>query len=629
MKGLAKIHLRSKNLYVRLVNLNQKQSVIRSNEDITLSNPNQWTELLNHFKAQNTHFEKFKIKLPHARGNAVDGVGNPDRVKDFYRHINDLGIVGRIDIDSYQPIEACLDPVNPIPAGYVSIYIPDDEGMAFVEWRSEFTSISLDQEPAEIRECFQDIINGSGIKIVTNNGKQVARAFLSCGLPRCEIIDVVIAEKLIANGEVEYRALSLKTVFSRYEIPDGLEKRGVVHRLVEVWSKQELSIASGGLRAIFDIETRLIWITAKIESAGIGIDLDALLVLHDELGEKIDVLADELEKSIPPDIPLHDRAKIQEWLNSTYALSLARIDEESLRWISNTDVRRLVASLIEYWKAVRERRDVESYMAMTGADDRVRDSIDQLNTKTGRFYRHLQAVQKDGPARSLFRAREGYKFIVADYSQQEARIIAGLSNDADAIDLFLSGRDIYLETARSIVGDSLETSRLRALGKEIVLGLNNGRSAYSIYESLVRLGFGYDVDDVQGMILRYNMKFSGVNAWQDEIVSSALNDGFVSTPLGRLLTVTKDANVNSLINYAVQGAAADGFKMALICLDDELADQDAQIVHILHDEVIVEASEDNADSVGVTVKNCMERAFKDILPNVPMVVEPMAWDSWG
>jgi DNA polymerase-1 len=259
----------------------------------------------------------------------------------------------------------------------------------------------------------------------------------------------------------------------------------------------------------------------------------------------------------------------------------------------------------------------------------VRDSINQLNAKTGRFHRQLQTVPKDGPMRSLFRAKEGYKFIVADYSQQEARIIAGLSNDTAAIDLFTSGKDIYLETARSIVGGDLESSRLRALGKEIVLGLNNGRSAYSIYEGLARLGFGYDLDDVHGMILRYDMEFSEMSTWRDGIESSALNDGFVSTPLRRRLKVNKDANPNSLINYPVQGTAADGFKMALIRLDDELGDQDARIVHILHDEVIVEASEDNADSVGVTVKNCMERAFKDILPNVPMVVEPMAWDSWG
>jgi hypothetical protein len=84
----------------------------------------------------------------------------------------------------------------------------------------------LNQDPAELRACFEGIITGSDIKIITNDGKQVAKAFLSCGLPKCEIIDVVIAEKLIANGEVEYRALSLKTIFNRYDLPDGLERVG-------------------------------------------------------------------------------------------------------------------------------------------------------------------------------------------------------------------------------------------------------------------------------------------------------------------------------------------------------------------------------------------------------------------
>jgi len=108
----AKIHLRSKNLYLRLLNLIQKQNIQWTNTDIILSNPNQWTDLLIHFKSTNSHFDKFSIKLPHARGNAVIGVGNPDRVKDFYRHINDLGVVGRIGIDSYQSTEACLEPAG-------------------------------------------------------------------------------------------------------------------------------------------------------------------------------------------------------------------------------------------------------------------------------------------------------------------------------------------------------------------------------------------------------------------------------------------------------------------------------------------------------------------------------------
>lgn len=86
---------------------------------------------------------------------------------------------------------------------------------------------------------------------------------------------------------------------------------------------------------------------------------------------------------------------------------------------------------------------------------------------------------------------------------------------------------------------------------------------------------------------------------------------------------------DSLYNYPVRGTAADGFKLALIDLNDQLDGQDARIVHILHDEVIVEARTDIVDSVAVIVKNCMEKAFSDILPEIPFVVEPEIRYSWG
>ena len=93
--------------------------------------------------------------------------------------------------------------------------------------------------------------------------------------------------------------------------------------------------------------------------------------------------------------------------------------------------------------------------------------------------------------------------------------------------------------------------------------------------------------------------------------------------------MTKYDNCDSLYNYPVQGTAADGFKLALINIDRQLDGQDASIVHILHDEVIVEARTDIVDSVAVAVKNCMEKAFIDILPGVPFVVEPEKRESWG
>ena len=84
-----------------------------------------------------------------------------------------------------------------------------------------------------------------------------------------------------------------------------------------------------------------------------------------------------------------------------------------------------------------------------------------------------------------------------------------------------------------------------------------------------------------------------------------------------------------MYNYPVLGTAADGLKLALIKLDEKLSGLDAKIVHILHDEIIVEARDDIADDVVVTVKNCMERAFINMLPGVPFVVAPKVEDSWG
>ena len=125
------------------------------------------------------------------------------------------------------------------------------------------------------------------------------------------------------------------------------------------------------------------------------------------------------------------------------------------------------------------------------------------------------------------------------------------------------------------------------------------------------------------------MAFKGIETWRNKVAATSIKDGVVSTALGRTLKVYSDVNVNSLYNYPVQGTAADGFKLALIYLDDQLTGQDARIVHILHDEVIVEAKDDIANDVAVMVQNCMERAFSNIMPEVPFKVEPEIKDSWG
>ena len=112
-------------------------------------------------------------------------------------------------------------------------------------------------------------------------------------------------------------------------------------------------------------------------------------------------------------------------------------------------------------------------------------------------------------------------------------------------------------------------------------------------------------------------------------MQKAKNDKFIASKLGRKLKVDDDITDNSIVNFPIQATASDGFKLALLDLDQKLEGLDAQIVHIIHDEIIVESREDIADEVSKLVKECMEKAYEKMLPNCPFLVEPKITDTWG
>jgi DNA polymerase-1 len=129
--------------------------------------------------------------------------------------------------------------------------------------------------------------------------------------------------------------------------------------------------------------------------------------------------------------------------------------------------------------------------------------------------------------------------------------------------------------------------------------------------------------------VHYNIDFEDIYNWRNQIAHQGKNQGYLTTAFGRRLRVTEETSVGALYNFPVQGTAADGFKLAMIYLDEKLKDTDAHIVHILHDEIIVEAKADIADDVAKIVKTCMEDAFEKLIPDVPFKVKPEIRDSWG
>ena len=196
------------------------------------------------------------------------------------------------------------------------------------------------------------------------------------------------------------------------------------------------------------------------------------------------------------------------------------------------------------------------------------------------------------------------------------------------IDIFKRGEDIYIEVARIILnGSSLKPSELRAIAKIIVVGINNGMTKYSIHEILTKSVILVSLQDVQGFIAHYMRSFPDLFKWHKKTVIESRNNGYVATIMGRRMIVTNSTTNNSIVNFPVQGTGSDGFKFALWKLDKELRNLDARIVHILHDEIIVEARDDIADEVGRIVKNCMEGAFEQLKLGVVMIAEPEV-DTW-
>ena len=206
-----------------------------------------------------------------------------------------------------------------------------------------------------------------------------------------------------------------------------------------------------------------------------------------------------------------------------------------------------------------------------------------------------------------------------------------MAKDLKTIETFEEGRDLYLEIAQEITGKPEEECReFRETVKIIVLGLINGMSEYSVHEKInEEIGVNMSLEEVRLLINRFFELHPSIKHWRDESVREARTKGFISTPLGRYLHVDEDTKTTTLFNFPIQGTGADGFKMALLDLQDRLKGMDAKCVHTMHDEIIVEAKAEIAEKVAGILEECMIKPFEPLVPFVPFKVELKIQDSWG
>ena len=267
---------------------------------------------------------------------------------------------------------------------------------------------------------------------------------------------------------------------------------------------------------------------------------------------------------------------------------------------------------------------------------KVHTSFKSHGAETGRFSSsdpNLQNIPSSGQygklIRNLFVAPQGYKLVVADYSQIEPRIVASLSNDPIMMDNYLNGKDIY-----TTIGDTVGLDR--KAGKVLVLAMTYGVGPDKIASSL-----GLTVDAARKLLNDFTERFNDIAKYKARVTRLASQQSptpFVETVFGRRRYIpdlkSTDKGLRSradrqAFNTVIQGSAADLMKLAIVrahsCFIDE---PDVNVVLTVHDELVTVAREDLAEETAEAIRLSMEGIH---LPEitVPLIADVKIVDKWG
>ena len=299
----------------------------------------------------------------------------------------------------------------------------------------------------------------------------------------------------------------------------------------------------------------------------------------------------------------------------------------------------VIATLLEY-------RTVQKALTSYGTNmidlinpitKRLHADFRQIGAPTGRFACTNPNIQQVPHAVEYRRCFSGYpegrQLIIADYSQIELRILAEFSGDRGFIDAFNSGADLHRVTASQVFNATLDqvTKEQRDFAKRLNFGV-----VYGIGAQRFALMTGLTVSDAENVLRRYFTTYRELDTYLREAANRAVNERQARTASGRLVRFRYDENDRQQVsmtqrngkNTPIQGTSADILKRALRLLKDELAESNAQIVNIIHDEIVVEADAADAQDVAAKVERIMCAAGQEYLKTVPVKVETEIADEW-
>ena len=302
----------------------------------------------------------------------------------------------------------------------------------------------------------------------------------------------------------------------------------------------------------------------------------------------------------------------------------------------------IVEAVLDYRQLAKLKSTyVDGLTKVIAADGRIHTSFQNTVTATGRLSStepNLQNIpvrtELGAELRKMFVAPAGRVLVEADYSQIELRLLAHIAGDEHMIAAFRTGEDIHTVTASQVFGVPPEqvTHEMRRRAKAVNFGIVYGISDFSLSQDI-----GVTRAEAKAYMEKYFEKYSGVHAYMTQVVERAKADGYVSTLMGRRrwLPELKSSNFNLrsfgervALNMPIQGTAADLIKKAMLRVDGRLRREglEARLVLQVHDELIVECPEGEAEQVQRLLAEEMEHVAELA---VPLTAEAHAGKSWA
>ena len=383
-------------------------------------------------------------------------------------------------------------------------------------------------------------------------------------------------------------------------------------------------------KRLFDeIELPLARVLGEMELCGFSADVNGLKALSSELDTRIKALESEIYSLVGYEFNLNSPKQLGVALFEKLGLPAKKKTKsgystgaEVLEGLKNEHP--AVSLLLNYRQLAKLKSTyADGLQDCIAEDGRIHSTFNQTEARTGRIS-SLEPNLQNIPVRTAegrrlreyFNAPAGRVLCDADYSQIELRVLASMSGDANMINAFGSGTDIHTVTASQVFGlpQDMITPELRSRAKAVNFGIVYGIGAFSLSKDI-----GVTRAEADRYIKSYLAAYPGVAAYMEKAIDAAKKNGYVTTLYGRRRYIPELSNSNGNMrafgervarNAPIQGTAADIIKIAMIKVSRSLKDEfpAARLILQVHDELIVECDERDAEGVCALLEREMESA---------------------